>query len=240
MTPELEDRYRRQYEEGIRNFALLFTRFMDLNGWSHPVLVQLAKSAMEGTSWLHSSQISGLRHGKLLSPGPRTFIAIQVLNAALYSYKHEKKLVPGTTSSNHYQDPWVITESGKPPSLGWFMEVFAGERVPQDIDLGEGVFTQIKAEEYSICYGKLIRRLMVLNDFDPVLDQDKVVKKFYPAKDAERVERMLDVLRAENTWEPEELQNEIPALVTLSKGLEGPDDEKALMAKLDKYVANSL
>lgn len=233
-TPALEDRYRKQYEEGIKTFALLFTRFMDLNGWSHPVLVQLAKCAMEGTSWLHSSQISGLRHGKLLSPGPRTFIAIQVLNAALYYYKQDKKLVPGTTSSNHYQDPWVILENGNPPTLGWFMEVFAGERVPQDIDLGEGVFTPVKAEEISISYGKLIRKLMVLNDFDPVLDSTEVVRKFYPAKDSERVERILDVLRAENTWEPEELQNEIPALVTFSKGLQGPEDEKALLEKLTK------
>ena len=231
-TLSLEDRYRRQYEDGIRTFALLFTRFMDLNGWSHPVLVQLAKNAMEGTSWLHSSQISGLKHGKLLSPGPRTFKAIQVLNEALHRYVMEQKLIPGTSSSNHYKDPWVILEDGSPPSLGWFMEVFAGDRVPQDIDLGEGVYTETKAEEISISYGKLIRKLMVLQDYDPVLDQAKMVRENYPNKDSDRVERLLEVLRADNTWEPEELQNEIPAMVTLSKNLEGPDDEKALLDKL--------
>ena len=81
---------RAKYDQGVRNFALLFTRWMDLNGWSHPVMVALAKSALDGTSWLHSSQISGLRHGKLVSPGPRTFKAIQVLNYYLWLYKTEE------------------------------------------------------------------------------------------------------------------------------------------------------
>ena len=73
---------------------------------------------------------------------------------------------------------------------------------------------------------------MVLQDYDPVLDQVRMVRENYPNKDSDRVERLLEVLRADNTWEPEELQNEIPAMVTLSKNLEGPDDERALMDKL--------
>ena len=58
-----------QYEKGLHTFSILFTRWMDSNDWSHPIMVSLAKGAMGGTGWLHSSQISGLRHAKLRSPG---------------------------------------------------------------------------------------------------------------------------------------------------------------------------
>ena len=219
-----------KYEQGIKNFALLFTRWMDLNGWSHPVMVALAKSALDGTSWLHSSQISGLRHGKLLSPGPRTFKAIQLLNYYLWLYKEEKKLIPNTTSSNNYQEPYVITEDGKAPDLGWWMEVFVGDRLPTDLDLNEHSFTPDSATEFSKSYGKLIRKLMVLNDYDPISDFDTVIRTHYPAKDAERVQTLTDLLYNEAHWNPEQLVNELPALVTLSAALDGPKGDKDLLA----------
>ena len=48
----------------------------------------------------------------------------------------------------------------------------------------------------------------------------------------ERVEKMLDVLWAKTTWTSDELQMEMPALITFSGHLEGPDDEKGLLSKL--------
>lgn len=222
---------RTKYDRGIRNFALLFTRWMDLNGWSHPQMVALAKASLDGASWLHSSQISGLRNAKLISPGPRTFKGIQQLNAALWDYKTAKRLIPGTTSSNSYQDPYVITEDGLPPSLGWWMEVFVGDRLPKDVDLEQHSFTPSAAEEISSNYGKLVRKLMVLSDFDPISDFDLVVRQHYPAKDTERVKKVLDVLWNREFWTPEELVMEMPALVTLSEALSGPDSEKELLAK---------
>ena len=220
---------RAQYDQGIRNFSLLFTRWMDLNGWSHPVMVSLAKSALNGTSWLHSSQISGLRHAKLLSPGPRTFKAIQVLNHHLWIYKTEKKLIPNTDSSNHYRDPFVVTEDGMPPELGWWMEVFVGDRMPSDLDLEQHSFTSDAATAFSAAYGKLIRKLMVLNDYDPISDFDKVIREFYPAKDTARVETLTEILFNETAWEPDQLINELPALVTFSKALEGPKNDEELL-----------
>ena len=224
--------HRESYEAGIRVFALLFTRFMDLNGWSHPVMVSLARAALDDVSWLHSSQISGLRHGKLISPGPRTFLAIQVLNEALFRYKHEQRLIPNTTSSNNYQDPYVITENGEAPGLGWFMEVFTGQRVPSDIDVNQHSFTESDAEEISIRFGKLIRKLMVLNDYDPISDFDLVASHHYPAKDAERVAKLLDVLWNKDMWKPEELLNELPAITSMSAALSGPTTEDELLDHL--------
>lgn len=195
-------------------------------------MVSLAKGCLHGVSWLHSSQISGLRHAKLLSPGPRTFVAITELNRALWYYKFEKKLLPGSTKSNQYQDPFVITENDRPPELGWWMEVFCGIRLPSDIDLDQHSFTPEAAEVISTGYGKLIRKLMVLNDLDPISDFDTVVRKHYPAKDAERVTKVTEILWNKTTWTPEELVMELPALVTLSTALEGPDTDDALLSKL--------
>ena len=90
------------YLTGNKNFAILFTRWMDRNEWSHPIVVALAKGVCGGASWFHSSQISGIRQGKSQSPGPRQFIAIQRLNQALYDYKNGGPLIPGTSSSNNY------------------------------------------------------------------------------------------------------------------------------------------
>lgn len=115
--------------KGRKTFAGLLRYLMDANQWSHPKMIELTKAAMAGTSWLHSSQISGLQHAKLLSPGPRVFKAIQVLNEALFNYSTKKKLIPGTTSSNNYAKAiHIVDENGHPPSTGWFTEVFIGER----------------------------------------------------------------------------------------------------------------
>ena len=195
-------------------------------------MVALAKCALLGVSWLHSSQISGLRHAKLMSPGPRTFKAIQVLNYHLWLYREQKKLIPGTDSSNLYREPYVITENGAPPDMGWWMEVFVGDRMPSDLDLNQHCFTPEQSTAVSIGYGRLIRKLMVLNDYDPISDFDLVVRDHYPAKDSERVEKVLNVLWNKEVWTPEELVNEMPALVTLSAALEGPDTDEQLLSKV--------
>ena len=62
---------RDRFDTGTQNFARLFTKWMDTNGWSHPIMVSLATACLElpdGKGWLHSSQISGLRHAPLLHP----------------------------------------------------------------------------------------------------------------------------------------------------------------------------
>ena len=69
---ELVPDYLSLYAKGRRTFSLLFSRWMDTNEWSH--------ACMGGVRWLHSSQISGLRHNGLENPGPRTFIALERLN----------------------------------------------------------------------------------------------------------------------------------------------------------------
>lgn len=221
-----------QFDEGVRNFAKLFSRWMDLNEWSHPVMTNLARCALGGASWLHSSQLSGFRQGKLKSPGPRSLMGCERLNFYLHRYKTKKILIPGTASSNFYSDPYVITENGQPPSMGWWVEVFCGYRNPTDIDLHKAQFTEDQAAKFTKNYGRLIRKLLTEKDFDIIEDLEKAVKNHYPAKDEARVEKLLQALRIQAVWSAKELELEVPALTSMSASLGGPETEEALLMDL--------
>ena len=221
-----------QFAQGVKTFSLLFTRWMDTNGWSHPTMVTLARACLEGTSWLHSSQISGLRHGKLLSPGPRTFIAIERLNYYIHRYATSKKLLPGTPGSNLYAKAFAITEGGKPPQLGWWVEVFCGQRQPIDIDLRETFFTEEQANRISAAWGAMIRKLMIQQDMDIITELDRVLREKYPAKDAERLRRTNAVIQNRDVWNAQQLANELPAISALSAELGGPSTEGDLLKAL--------
>ena len=214
-----------KYQKGVQTFASLFTRLMDLNEFSHPTMVNLTKNCMSGSSWLHSSQISGLRHGKLYSPGPRTFVAIQALNYYLWRFSTEKQLLPNTLSSSLYSNGFHITEDNIAPSVGWWVEVFCGERTPKEIDLYGLVITENKAIEKSREWAKLIRVLMIDNGIDIISDLDAVLRDKYPARDEIRLTKIKSVLLSDAFWSPEEMKNEFPAITALSSALGGPTKE---------------
>ena len=219
-----------RFEEGNKVFARLFSRWMDMNSWSHPVMVGLARGCMGDVGWLHSSQISGLRHARLRSPGPRTFIAIAELNHALWEYQTKKKLIPGTTSSNAYRDPYVITENGHAPSVGWWVEVFCGTRAPQEISLDTPEFTEAQAEAVSKALARYIRRLAALSDYDPVDDLDAVIREHYPSRERDRVETIKQVLKGTKTFHAPELAAEMEALTQMSSSMSGVRTQEDLLA----------
>jgi len=220
------------YSKGGRTFSLLFTRWMDTNGWSHPTMVRLARAALGDIGWLHSSQISGLRHNGLESPGPRTFIAIAQLNAYIHRYATTKRLIPGTESSKDYHVAYAITENDQPPAAGWWFEVFCGLRIPQDIDLREAFFSDAQATTISTNWGALIRKLLRDQDLDLITDLDRILRDSYPAKDFDRLARLRQVIQNQYTWTPDELSLELPALTAFTSELGGPVHESELLALL--------
>ena len=217
------------FTNGVQTFSVLFSRWMDTNEWSHPVMTSLAKASMGGIGWLHSSQISGLRHARLESPGPRTFYAIERLNYYVWRYATAKTLIPNTPSSNAYAKAFAITENGQPPGIGWWVEVFCGVRVPSDIDLRQSFFTATGAVEFSRDWGRLIRRLMAARDIDVITDLERVLRERYPARDTERVDLLLDVIRDNQYWTPPQLTKELSALVTFTADMGGPTTEDELL-----------
>lgn len=229
--------HRAQFAHGVQTFSLLFTRWMDINGWSHPTMVALAKASMDGVGWLHSSQISGLRHAKLLSPGPRTFIAIERLNYYVHRYSTTKRLIPNTDSSNLYSEAFAITENGKPPSLGWWSEVFCGQREPTDIDLKQNYISERQADEMSNSWGSMIRKLFRDRDLDLIVELDRVLREHYPARDAARLNRIRAVIQARESWTADEFTAELPAISTLTAHLGGPETEDELLSLLRQSKA---
>lgn len=217
------------YEKGRRTFGLLFSRWMDTNGWSHPVMTELASCAMGKVRWLHSSQISGLRHLKTENPGPRTFVAIERLNYYVHRYSTAKRLIPGTDSSRLYSQAFAITEDGEPPSAGWFYEVFCGLRVPKDIDLRQAFFTDAQAESFSFHWGALIRKLIRDQDLDLITDLDRILRESYPVKEPERLNNTRGVIQNTYVWGPDELITELPAILALTSALGGPRTEEKLL-----------
>lgn len=220
------------FEQGNRIFSKLFTYWMDTNQWSHPTFVALAKAALNGCSWLHSSQIAGLRHCNLRSPGPRTFIAIERVNYFVHRYLHENMPIPGTTSTESYRHAIAITEDGEPPPLGWWVEVFCGTRVPKDIDLTNTLFTEKQALELSQRCGTLIRQLLMRRGIDLITELDKIVWYNYTVKEPDRVQKLLDVINARDAWSGEEFNRELPALTRFIANLGGPKGEDYLLTKL--------
>ena len=218
-----------KYNEGIKLFSLVFTRFMDQNEWSHPVMTKLAKCALNDVAWLHSSQISGLRHGKLTSPGPRTFVAIAALNKAMYEYSHNKKLIPGTAGSNDYRIAFCIEEDGVAPDVGWWVELFCGLRKPKDLSLVTQHISEDEAAILSSNWAKLIRKLAAKQDYDILEDLNQILATAYPARDVDRLARIKEVIFKETHWTPEELQMEMPAITAMTRKLGGPESEEELM-----------
>ncbi len=234
INEELVPDYISLYAKGRRTFALLFSRWMDTNEWSHPTMVRLSHASMGGVRWLHSSQISGLRHNGLENPGPRTFIAVERLNYLVHRYSTTKRLIPGTTSSNDYRKAYAITEDGQPPSAGWFYEVFCGLREPKDIDLREAFFSNSQATQISANWGALIRKLMRDRDLDVITDLDKVLREIYPARDFDRLSRLREVISNQGAWTPDELAMELPAVAAFTGELGGPSKEQDLLLLLEE------
>lgn len=235
MATPVQDKlvdYVTQYAAGNENFGLLFTRWMDVNAWSHPKMVNLTKACMGGVGWLHSSQINGLRHGKLASPGPRTFLAIERLNYYLHRYATKKLLIPNTRSSNDYAIAYAITEDGAPPPLGWWVEVFSGQRVPKDIELRKDFFTAPQAAAFTERWSALARRLMTSRGIDLITELDRAVREHYTTKEQERVSRLIAVLQNREVWTPEQLSVELPAITAFTAAFGGPSTEDSLRQEI--------
>lgn len=222
------------YDSGSDVFSRMFSRWMDGNGWSHPTMTQLAAGCLGGHGWLHSSQISGLRHGQTRNPGPRTFVAIERLNYYVWRYKETQQLLPGSESSNHYKDANPLLEDGQPPSLGWFVEVFCGYHVPQDLVLDKAFVPPDKVAKYCSKLGRLVRKLIADQGYDLVEDLSVVLHRFYPTQEQDRIELVEAVIQGRGELSQEQLQAELLSFSKLTGALGGPSTEDALLTALQK------
>ena len=97
------------------------------NGWSHKVLPALAECLDLGR--VHSSQISNLRNGKLVSPSPEVFFALGKVNQVLsHGLEHIESQILSVHPELHrsLQESAIAVEGNdnKPLSAGDFFEIF--------------------------------------------------------------------------------------------------------------------
>lgn len=223
------NRYLEQYRTGTLTFCQLFTHWMDRNRWTHPVMIRLITAVLDEECWLHSSQISAIRHGRPKNPGPRSFMAIAELNRAVHEYATKKKLIPNTKTDSDYLQAFAVTEDGEAPPAGWWFEVFCGYRVPKDVPLNTTFIDDAHAASFSENYGRLVRQLFVTGGYDILDDLPRVLRLYYPAGDAQRVQKLTEVLMKRSHWTASEAHQELPALVGLTAELGGPTNQEILL-----------
>jgi len=69
---------------------------------------------------------------------------------------------------------------------------------------------------------------------DIIVELDGILREHYPAKDTDRVNRVAKVIQNKETWTPQELVNELPAISSLTAHLGGPQSEADLLRVLEK------
>ena len=125
----MNDGFRKKQLEGRRAFAHLIHVWHERNGWSHKVLPALTETL--DLARVHNSQISNLRNGKLVSPGPEVFLALAQANSLLFTGVDQIKdrleeahpeLLNVLMESAHA----VESSDGSPIGAGTFFEIFVG------------------------------------------------------------------------------------------------------------------
>lgn len=232
LKGDAQNPYLQRYNSGIQTFRRLFIHWMDTNRWSHPVMIKLTKACLDGVVWLHSSQISAIRSGELLNPGPRTFIAIAELNKAIHLYKTTKQLLPGTKTDLEYLQAYAITHNGEAPGPDWWYGVFIGYIEPTDVPFELVFCNDLRAAEFSERFARYMRRLLAANDYDVFADLKQAIHRHYPACEEDRANKLAKVLHNQATWTPEEAQLELDALAGMSAQLGGASTTEELLSKL--------
>lgn len=199
-------------EEGALAFGKWFTRVMDGNGWSHPQLVALCKSVTGEKAFLHSSQIAGLRQARLKSPGPRSFAALEYLWYGIDRYQKEYEGQFGRLASLVESAEIMRDPNGNPASMGYMLEVFSGLR-PVPVDLSKASYSENQAEQISNNAARLVRRLMAIDDLDPVFDIDQVVNRFPGSSEAKA--NFAALVKGEASWTSDELETQVASLARM-------------------------
>lgn len=205
-------------ETGAIAFSRYLKRIVDANSWSHPQMVALCKLCTDQKAWLHNSQIAGLLKARLKSPGPRSFVALEFLFRAIDAHQKGDPETCEVKFGNlaHLVEHAQIMrdENGNPASMGYLMEVFSGLReVP--IDISSLSFTEKQAIQVSEQAGRLIRRLMAVDDLDPIADAEKVSMAFGGSRE-DRL-KCAAIIKGTEQWTPDEIEEAMSRLSKLMR-----------------------
>ena len=182
------------------------------NGWSHKVLPAIADILDLGR--VHNSQISNLRNGKLVSPGPELFLALSQVNHVLYQGIDQirDRFIDDYPELLKFLDDSAIPLLGddhKPLSAGNFLEIFVGlAPLPSSFNWF------IQDEEASKLSAALADYFCDRRPWRQCRDK---VMAAYPVQKPERRERFAEVMAGLRDYTAEELDGELLELFATSQ-----------------------
>ena len=197
-------------EGGQISWARWFSWFMDINGYSHPQLVAICKVCTGGHAWMHSSTIANMRNARTKNPGPRAFAALEYCLRDIDAAQRGEFITNFGSLTHLIQTATLMRdEEGNPATAGYMIEVFLGLR-PIPIDLSVVVFSPTDAELISGKAARLIRKLMVGCDLDPLDDAIDLGGKFPGNPQQKQV--AIELIKGQATWSPDEIEEQVGKL----------------------------
>lgn len=230
-----------RHQLGLQMFTRAFRMFMGRNQLSNQNLEDLANWAFpEQRSWLGSGQISMLRNGQYLRPGPKIFDSLAQLNAALAwlagcdcgaaLQAGELKLRRPPIAPWEPDEPFWLAhpETGCPLTAGDLFMVWIGRLALDSIPVlptadGAAALSRWLSRH---CQQWCVDRGRLLSDGLPAL------LDCYPSRDAERIARLKAVIAGLDAYGVDDLAVELLDLARMVKTLhEGalPADAPALL-----------
>lgn len=200
-------------EAGIIGFGKWFAWFMDTNHFSHPQLVALCKLCTGDKALLHSSTIAGYRNHRIKNPGPLAFVAIEYVCRAIDAYQRNEPITRFGRLAHLAEGAQIMRdEHGNPVTAGYLTEVFLGLR-PVPIDLSATILSDSDAEAVSQKAGRLVRKLMVIQDLDPLEDADEMGGHF-PGNPQQK-QHFAALIKGQATWDAEEVEEMVAKMARL-------------------------
>ena len=191
-------------------FSRWFSWWMDINGYSHPQLVALCKVCTGGNAWMHSSTIAGLRNARTKNPGPRSFVALEYCNRAIDAAQKGEFITNFGTLTPLIMTATVMRDQDdNPATAGYMIEVFTGLR-PVPFNLPSLLISPDDAILISQKAARLIRRLMVVSDLDPIEDAQETGGKF-PGNPQQK-QTVVDLIRGNAVWSPGDVEEQVGKL----------------------------
>ncbi|MFN6132336.1 MAG: hypothetical protein ACK46L_05440 [Synechococcaceae cyanobacterium] len=221
--------YRDRLAAGRVAFAHLIRVWHERNGWSHRVLPALAEALDAGR--VHNSQLSMLRNGKLVSPGPEVFLALGSINLWLAEHAPSGRLEAGSQAAAELDAAAVpeLVEALRQSALpigdatgtvlgpGALLEVFVGMTLPPpafDLRIEEAEAADLSAA-----------LALLLTAGRPWRLCREHLMRAYPVSRPQRRERFAEVMAGQRDYGAAELEAELQDLRLTLASLSGSGED---------------
>jgi hypothetical protein len=207
---------------GREVFARAITLLLTRNGLSHAAMAQASSWANpDGRNWLSTSQISYYRtqHNKILGPKPAD--AMGQLNLALAMLAGDESEAaralqhlgkPPRPLAALIEEPFYLRHpiTMEPCNAGDLFMIWIGRLRPYELEQGQGLDPATFSEDVSrLCQDWFVSQGL------PLRDGLHLLLRHYPSDDAERMDRLQQVVAGLSSWDAAQLDQEAEAMAAM-------------------------